>query len=124
MTDFTADDFAGEAQIFEEVVAEQAATGIYDGAGFWSVVARRAQMFRQAEAMARAAQAQAWQPIETAPKDRQIMLWDGEYVTQGAWCSHGAGYWLPAEANDFSGPGWMPKHWSPMPAPPKETQKE
>jgi hypothetical protein len=60
---------------------------------------------------------QKWQPIETAPKDKsQMLLWDGEYVTLGSWCLRG--YWLPAEANDFSGPGWEPSHWTPLPHPP------
>jgi hypothetical protein len=67
--------------------------------------------------------ASEWLPIETAPKDRDLILTDGVYVGQGGWITdmdqgadyegqlHCAGWW--------SVPGDLtPTHWMPLPAPP------
>jgi hypothetical protein len=87
-----------------------------------------------------------WMPIETAPKDKEIILGClpdedgiGEHVSQGYWIAaeedqvdqpgHDAGfvdcnfcYWQPsrsfgAERSRYS--GRQPTHWMPLPPPPK-----
>jgi len=61
-----------------------------------------------------AAEAEAWQPIETAPKDTRIIfilnnsLYIGSFYSQfNQWVSEGTGF----KRN--------PTHWRPLPAPPK-----
>ena len=68
----------------------------------------------------------SWQPIETAPKDRNMLLSDGKTVCQGGWSSdldYGADY-----EGQFDAAGWWsidcietPTHWMPMPLPPEAT---
>jgi hypothetical protein len=68
-----------------------------------------------------------WQPIETAPKDCSILIYDGESVMEASWWG---GYY-----GDPNKPGWMPAnldeeygqyveatHW--MPLPPAPTYKK
>jgi len=82
---------------------------------------------------ARLREAQAWQPIETAPKDGTLFvavgfvkehayatvggfeLWD---IEEGIWGfhDHNASEWFEDEKD------W-PTHWMPLPEPPKETDK-
>jgi len=60
----------------------------------------------------------AWQPIETAPQDRRVMVWKeatGIYISEfedGEWPMHGwgrrGGVWYP-----------RPTHWMPLPEPPR-----
>lgn len=60
-----------------------------------------------------------WQPIETAPKDGELLAWvrtaAGGRVATIEWCG---GQWV--ESYDLA--GWMPKygptHWMPLPEPP------
>jgi hypothetical protein len=62
---------------------------------------------------------QAWQPIETAPKDGCTRLfWDGEYVTVGMW-SERCGMFLCTELGDIGHPNWKPIAWMPLPEPPQ-----
>jgi len=79
-----------------------------------------AKLFREAAALLRErAEPPQWQPIETAPKDCELLLY-GEYTSgakglvQGAWNHGGAMF----------GPHWMggiirPTHWMPLPSPPE-----
>ena len=62
---------------------------------------------------------QSWQPIETAPKDRRILLFQGG-VWKGGWdeCER---KWMGAGAGVFIVP---PTHWQPLPTPPKDTADE
>ena len=68
---------------------------------------------------------QGWQPISTAPKDRDILLTDGKEVSQGGWISDadmGADY-----EGQFGSAAWWsvnihdnaPTHWMPLPEAPK-----
>lgn len=73
-----------------------------------------------------------WQPIETAPKEREgLLLSDGRVVSYGGWVSQvdqGAEYegqWCAPSA------GWwsmdrieQPTHWMPLPEPPVAGDKD
>jgi hypothetical protein len=73
-----------------------------------------------------------WQPIETAPKDRPVLLWRSDAdVTEGGAISIGVmgatGKWAAMTDGDLideikSGSTWTyidgPTHWMPLPAPP------
>jgi hypothetical protein len=82
------------------------------------------------------ASVEAWQPIETAPKDgTEVMLSNGEIVSQGRWCSIDPyireqrdleGRYIDQDESDGFD-GWLdssggmqpdPTDWQPMPAPP------
>lgn len=76
----------------------------------------------------------AWMPIETAPKDKLILLFLGDIpgrsdilqYTVGRWCTDAYSkkprpYWS-SQAEAIHGVNWMrmrqPTHWQPLPAPP------
>ena len=79
-----------------------------------------------------------WQPIETAPKDKSILLgcdydrYGKQRVTLGWWAeryseSSVSGKWIEGEAFDFDECEWSPMrvefrptHWAPLPAPPEK----
>lgn len=72
------------------------------------------------------AEVQNWQPIETAPKDKLILLW-GRYWSDGqGWFNQPLmGHWV--EVRDrweaVSAVGWFgvrPTHWMLLPEPPQE----
>jgi len=50
-----------------------------------------------------------WQPIETAPKDQEILVW-----------AHGIGQWVSKFAWWDCGAHRKPTHWMPLPEPPHE----
>lgn len=58
-----------------------------------------------------------WRSIETAPKDEQILVWDGcDEMFVGRWSS--GSQWISSSCVD----GWTsmtPTHWMPLPDPPK-----
>lgn len=75
-----------------------------------------------------------WKPIETAPKDARILLWNGSFVTagnwdatfetflddeadvpreRGAWTDHTVADWGMEENTEL-----FPTHWQPLPEPP------
>jgi hypothetical protein len=66
-----------------------------------------------------------WQPIDTAPKDRNMLLTDGTTVCQGGWitdCDQGAEY-----EGQCGMAGWWsvdgietPTHWMPLPTVPNK----
>ncbi len=61
-----------------------------------------------------------WQPIETAPKDRRILLWNGDFIASGAY-EGGVidGFIMHRDVDD----DWSidePTHWMPLPAPPTD----
>jgi hypothetical protein len=74
--------------------------------------------------MARAAaalEAQEWQPIETAPKDRVIDLWSPTthtYVFRGRWWCGDPGQW--EDEDDENAGAVFPTHWNRRPDPPQD----
>ena len=39
-----------------------------------------------------------WQPMDTAPKDREILVWLGEYAAVAEWLPYGdGGEWIPGK---------------------------
>ena len=65
------------------------------------------------------AQLGGWQPIETAPLNREIILWNGEEVTSG-WHSMALGWASAFEIGSEHGLDMVPPptHWMPLPNPP------
>lgn len=90
----------------------------------------------EAYAAAKVREAQAWQPIETAPKDgTNIILADGKHATVGNWYHEepyiheyrdlGGNYAGQDEGDGFNGwvdwsGGITPTHWMPLPPPPSD----
>lgn len=64
--------------------------------------------------------AQQWQPIETAPKDRQILL-AAQFDHENDWRIK-TGWWND-EIDEWHvlGASWSPTRWMPLPAPPALT---
>lgn len=69
-----------------------------------------------------------WQPIETAPDDREILLFCGGKVTTGSWDldiyrKNPKPHWRTIRGTVY-GKLWekdnQPTHWMPLPDPPKE----
>lgn len=53
-----------------------------------------------------------WQPIETAPKDADVLLYlDDDYWIEQGWQEDGK--W-----KTYSGYSYNPKYWMPLPEPP------
>jgi hypothetical protein len=62
-----------------------------------------------------------WQPIDTAPRDTQILLFvppSGVYIGEG-WTDHTRDE-KPAYFYDLEVGEIQPTHWMPLPAPPKK----
>lgn len=57
-----------------------------------------------------------WQPIETAPREERILLWDGKWVSTGAFIEYESIGWL-MDCYDTERP--TPTHWQPLPSPPE-----
>jgi len=83
---------------------------------------------KAADAWNTRADVNGWQPIETAPKDGEVILLveDGD-VTAGMWCVYGCdGLWMDTRGIghefDVWGKGEIrnPTHWMPLPKVPEE----
>lgn len=66
-------------------------------------------------------EAHGWQPIETAPKDEDVLLYlpdDGE--TEVAVGHEAEGNWYPQDVSTLGGRPFpfQPTHWQPLPPPP------
>lgn len=58
-----------------------------------------------------------WQPIETAPKDRSVLL--AAWVASGPYYVREVGWWEEADGGFWSFPSeGVPTHWMPLPEPP------
>ena len=66
--------------------------------------------------------ADGWQPIESAPRDRPVIVTNGEAVGEARYLESDGGWWWagyhPTDAAD--GYVWQPTHWRPLPAPPTQ----
>ena len=70
-----------------------------------------------------------WQPIDTAPKDKFVLLaGPSGYTTietvfaTGRTCSdYRVGRWIDHANDDLTDWGFNPTHWMPLPDPPKNT---
>jgi hypothetical protein len=65
-------------------------------------------------------QSNEWQPIETAPKDRLLLLccvgWKPSEAKGEPWPVKVGGWWNGVW--NIFGASWRPTHWMPLPAPP------
>ena len=60
-----------------------------------------------------------WKPIETAPKDRSVIIVSEKGAVGEAQWEEGAGwYWAGHHSTDHYGYQIWPTHWQPLPAPP------
>lgn len=55
-----------------------------------------------------------WRPIETAPKDIDVLLWNGDGVHIGKYITEYGKFY----ARDMLAPKSYPTHWQPLPKPP------
>lgn len=103
---------------YERGLIQQIAATYRDG---WLAACAR---FREGVA---APAAPGWQPIETAPKDRAILI-AGQFEADGRWLM-GTGRWREAFEDELSGQWswtWHARatHWQPLPAPPGAASQE
>lgn len=68
-----------------------------------------------------------WQPIETAPRDKHLLLYGTQLPCEGinmAGPVHFTGYWDAIDeawcstGSTWTGPFYEPTHWMPLPRPP------
>ena len=57
-----------------------------------------------------------WQPIETAPKDKVLLLYAASYIEIGWWDEDEENWWA-RHATEYPS---RPTHWMPLPIGPKE----
>jgi len=62
-----------------------------------------------------------WQPIETAPKDENILGHEDGAVTVLYWDELQAGWRYPYKGGSRT--KWFPTHWMPLPPPPQPTER-
>lgn len=107
-----------------QTLIERQHAGLSIAATQWSTLYQR---IHEAEATFRALEARLdWQPIETAPKDREILLArEGDffhegYVARGWWMSHPL---LPDDGEwAIVGGKWTPTHWRELPKAPRRME--
>jgi len=72
---------------------------------------------------------QGWQPIESAPKDEDVLIYmpdDGETEIAIGHCFGDDDCWYPADEAICDGGPWpfQPTHWMPLPPPPSPRDAE
>ena len=61
-----------------------------------------------------------WQPIETAPLNTTVLIWDGDMM----WVAKAEFRRIPATWHWETPEGFVtPTHWMPLPEPPKDTRE-
>ncbi len=71
-------------------------------------------------------EARRWKPIESAPKDRDVDVWDGFERVPNAKYNTQTGTWF-SDVFSYGDMDWremdsQPTHWTPIPAPPQEVE--
>jgi hypothetical protein len=102
-------DFAAESPFWADMNGEQA------------IVAMLAFAAQQRAEARNAALDEAWQPIETAPKDEAPVLLACEFDGPGDWRIKLGGWSFERAAWHIFGASWKPSHWMPLPKPPQAT---
>ena len=63
-----------------------------------------------------------WKPIETAPKDKRLLVWSGQEMYCAHWAQNwqtGDEAWIVAAWGDEGDQALVrPSHWMPLPEPP------
>lgn len=96
-----------------QLVAEMlAAADLDEIRGYTGLATRTREWAARIESQARG----EWLPIESAPKDRVVILWNADFITLGRWWE-ARKCWIDyaddgAEFNDD------PTHWQPLPPAP------
>lgn len=63
----------------------------------------------------------SWQPIETAPLDKAVLVAYDVCVGEAAYHGEDEGwYWANNDPTDSWGSRIYPTHWQPLPAPPEK----
>ena len=58
-----------------------------------------------------------WRPIESAPRDEDILVTNGTAVGEAHWYEQGF-FWAHCHPTDsYDGMVWLPTHWMPLPQP-------
>jgi hypothetical protein len=61
-----------------------------------------------------------WQPIATAPKDADFLVWHRDRIRQVTLYGGGPDFLDPGTVIDATaGRMWVARHWIPLPEPPK-----
>jgi hypothetical protein len=64
-----------------------------------------------------------WQPIETAPKDGEFLVYSSDDGVVAVYPSRSSGMFLPKGGGRDSDDVSRPTHWMPLPPPPPLDQK-
>lgn len=69
-----------------------------------------------------------WQPIETAPKNTLVLIWDGRIMCVAErWTYNGGKAWnwsaVGASGYECEDDFESPTHWMPLPEPPRSSGK-
>lgn len=113
------------AQITEALIAEFESR-LDSNLHINSTMGEERQLIEAWKAWNRRAEAQ-WQPIETAPKDKFVLLCGPSgytttplVFTTGRMCSdYHVGRWIDHANDDLTDWGFEPTHWMPLPAAPE-----
>ncbi len=63
-----------------------------------------------------------WKEIDTAPRNKRVLLWSGQEIYAGHWSKHietNDEAWIVAQWGDGDQALVKATHWMPLPEPPK-----